>query len=308
MAVSEKIFESVVFELFRLASIELPCDVRRALKDGLEREESNTAKNQLEAILKNCAIAHNKQVGLCQDTGVPVIYADMGLCCSLSGDPQAAARRALERATKAVPLRENVIHPLTKLNSGTNTGPHIPYIHWDMLPNADYLELTAVPKGIGSEMRAAQTWVLTSEDVGRAAVRAVLDVVEDSMGEPCPPVIIGVGIGGVAESSMAIAKRALFRNPIGSRSNDPLAAELEAEMERAVNSLDLGPMGFGGKTYALGVHAEVSGSHTAAVPVSVVFQCWACRYSKARIYNNGSVEFLTHPGGRIADFQGEWTS
>lgn len=299
MAVTEKLLEAVIFELVRLASIELPSDVKRALKEAYDKAENATEKSQLEAILRNCDIAHQKQIGICQDTGVPIIYADLGVGCSLEGDPRAAAARALERATKAVPLRENVINPLTKDNPGTNTGPNIPYLHWDVIPDSDYLELMAVPKGFGSEMRASQCWVLTSDDIGRAAVRAVLDVVEDSMGEPCPPIIIGIGIGGFADTSMSLAKKALFRNPIGTRSEDPLLAGLEAEIENAVNSLNLGPMGFGGRTYALGVHAELSGSHTAVVPVSVIFQCWACRYSKARIYNDGRVEFITHPEGRI---------
>lgn len=295
MAISERVIETTVFELMRKAFIQLPLDVQNALKAGLAAEESDTAKGQLMAILDNCRIANEKQIGLCQDTGVPMVYADVGLDCRLEGDPQAAMNRALERATKEVPLRQNVINPLTKENSGTNTGWGIPHVHWEMKPRTDYLELMAVPKGFGSEMRAAQCWVLTSEDIGRAAVKAALDVVEDAMGEPCPPIIIGIGIGGFADSSMALAKKAVFRTPIGSRNPDPVVAALEAEIFEAVNALELGPMGFEGKTYALGVHAELNGSHTAVVPVSIVFQCWACRYSKARIYNDGRVEYLTHP-------------
>lgn len=295
MPITEQIIENTVFELIKNASIELPCDVQRALKEGYEKEDTVTARGQLNAILQNVQIAHDKQIGLCQDTGVPLIYADLGLGCQIKGDPAQAMSRAVAKATREVPLRQNVINPLTKKNSGTNTGWGIPYIHWEVVPEADYLELTAVPKGFGSEMRATQCWVLTSEDIGRASVKAVLDVVEDAMGEPCPPVIIGVGIGGFADSSMSIAKKALFRTPIGARNPDPVISSLEAEICEAVNEMGLGPMGFGGKTYALGVHVEMNGSHTAVVPVSVIFQCWACRYSKARIFNNGRVEFITHP-------------
>lgn len=297
MPITEQAIEATVFELMKKASIELPEDVQNALKRGYEKEDTSIARRQFDAIMQNIEIAKQKQIGICQDTGVPLIYADLGLECKLEGDPVAAMTNGVIRATREVPLRQNVINPLTKENSRTNTGWGIPYIHWDLMPNKDYLELTAVPKGFGSEMRAAQCWVLTSEDVGRAAVRAVLDVVEDAMGEPCPPVIIGVGIGGFADSSMAMAKKALFRSPIGTRNPDPVVASLEEEMYNAVNEMGLGPMGFGGKTYALGVHVEISGSHTAVVPVSVIFQCWACRYSKARIYNDGSVYFVTHPKG-----------
>jgi fumarate hydratase subunit alpha len=295
LSISEQLLEQTIFTLLKNASIELPLDVRNALQASYAGEQSLAAKGQLGAILDNCRIAREKQIGLCQDTGMPMFYAELGLDCRLEGDPMQAAERAVVRATAEVPLRPNVIHPLTRQNSGTNTGWGIPYFHWEMIGGSDHLDLTAIPKGFGSESRAAQCWVVSSEDVGRAVVKAALDVVEDSMGEPCPPVIIGIGIGGFADSSMAIAKKALFRTPIGTPHPDPVVAALETEICQAVNSLGLGPMAVGGNTYALGVHAEISGSHTAIVPVSVILQCWACRYSKARIHNDGRVEYLTHP-------------
>lgn len=297
MAISEKLLEEVAFILMKKAAIEIPPDVIQALKSGFEREDNPVARSQFEAILKNIEIASSKQIAICQDTGVPLFYADLGVNCSVEGNPRMALARAVERATVAVPMRHNVINPLTKQNSHTNTGWQIPVIHWDLIEDKDYLELTAVPKGFGSEMRSAQCMVLTSEDVGQAVRKAVLDVVEDSLGEPCPPVIIGIGIGGFSDSSMAMAKRCLFRTPIGSHHEDPMVAKLETDLLEDINSLDLGPMGFGGKTYALGVHADISGAHTAVVPVSITYQCWAGRYSRARIYNNREVEFITHPEG-----------
>ena len=296
MAISEQIIEQTVFQLMKKAAIELPRDVVNALERACEREENPTAQGQFKAFMENIQIAHDKQVGLCQDTGMPIIYADLGLNCQMEGEPEAAMTRAVARATREVPLRQNVINPLTLENPGTNTGWGIPCVHWHVVPQADYMELMAVPKGFGSEMRASQIFILTSENIARGTVKAVLDVVEDAMGEACPPVIIGVGIGGFADSSMAMAKKALFR-PIGEKNPDPMVAALETEIYEAVNSLGIGPMGFGGKTYALGVHIEMSGAHTAVAPVSVIFQCWVCRYSKARIYNDGRVEYITHPEG-----------
>ncbi len=296
MAITERLIEETVFQLMKKAAIELPRDVVNALEKAYAQEDNPTARGQFKAFLENIRIAHDKQVGLCQDTGMPIIYADLGLDCQVEGDPEAAMTRAVARATKEVPLRQNVINPLTLENSGTNTGWGLPCVHWDVAPRADYLELMAVPKGFGSEMRASQVFILTSENIARGTVKAVLDVVEDAMGEACPPVIIGVGIGGFADSSMAMAKKALFR-PIGGKNPDPLVAALETEIYGSVNSLGIGPMGFGGKTYALGVHIEMSGAHTAVAPVSVIFQCWVCRYSRARIYNDGRVEYMTHPEG-----------
>ena len=295
MAISEQLLEETIFKLVTKASIELPMDVQNALKSAYSQEESPAAKGQLGAILENCRVAREKRIGICQDSGMPMFYADLGLNCGIEGDPMEAVKRAVVRATADVPLRPNVINPLTKQNSGNNTGWNIPYIHWDVVSGADYLDITAVPKGFGSETRASQCWVLSSEDAGRTAVKAVLDIVEDSLGEPCPPVIIGVCIGGFADSSMAVAKRALFRTPIRTPNPDPAVAALEQEIYEAVNAMGLGPMAVGGKTYTLGVHAELCGSHTAVIPVSVVFQCWACRYSKARIHSDGRVTYITHP-------------
>jgi fumarate hydratase subunit alpha len=268
-----------------------------ALADAYKHEDNQIAQNQLKTILENINLARSKGLSICQDTGVPMFFASLGLKCKIDGNPERPIVEAVKLATERVPLRQNVINPLTKKNSGTNTGWGIPHIHWEIDPEADYLELTAVPKGFGSEMRAVQIWALTSEDIDRVAVKTVLDVVESAMGEPCPPVIIGLGIGGFADTSMYLAKRALFRSPIGKHSNEKEVAALEREILNAVNQLGLGPMGFGGKTYALAVNVEISGSHTAVVPVSVIFQCWACRYSTAKIYDNGEVVFTTHPQG-----------
>ena len=118
---------------------------------------------------------------------------------------------------------------------------------------------------------------------------------EDSKGEPCPPNIIGIGLGGTADVAMHNAKRALFRTPLGSHNPDPSAAELEEKLFRAINDTKLGAMAVGGDTLALAVHVEIAGSHTAIVPVAVIFECWAHRYSTARVYDDGRIEYITHP-------------
>ncbi|MEW6399606.1 MAG: fumarate hydratase [Bacillota bacterium] len=292
--IGDELIGEVAGRLIRQAAVVLPDDVRRALAEACDREESMLARQQLGAMLQNARVAEEKGVPLCQDTGVPVFFLSLGSEVRIDGDPARVLEEAVRRATEDVPLRQNVIHPLTRRNSGTNTGWGVPIVHWDFLPGADYLEMMFVPKGFGAEMRAAQCWVLTSEDAGRAAAKAVLDVVQDSMGEPCPPVIIGVGIGGTADQSAHIAKRALFRSPLGTRHSEPQVAALEEEMLQAVNETGLGPMGLGGKTYALAVHVEICGAHTAVVPVSVFMQCWAARYAAARIYGDGRVLFLAH--------------
>ncbi len=299
MAITEQKFESVVSELLKLAAIDLPASVQDKLRSCAACETSPIACKQFESILEDCAIATKNRVGVCQDNGLIMLFVDFGTDCKLEGDFQKAADHAVAVGTKAIPLRENVIHPLSKKNTGTNVGPHLPYIHWNPLFGRDYIEVTVATKGYGAEMRATQNWVLSSEDINRCVVRTALDAVGDAMGEPCPPLIMGIAVGGHFDTNMVLCKRALFRDPVGAPSSDPMAAALEKEILEAVNSLGLGPMGFGGKTYAMAVHIEVSGAHTAEIPIAVGFQCWAHRFSKARIYNDGRVEFITHPEGSV---------
>lgn len=293
MAITDKQFEEVVAKLLRLAAIELPCPVQQKLKECAATETSETAKKQYESMFENIKIAHKRQVGVCQDNGLILMMADVGQNCQLIGDFQEAANHAVAVGTKEIPLRENVIHPLSKKNTGTNVGPHLPYIHWKPIPDEDYMDILVATKGYGAEFRATQSWVLSSEDINLAVKRIALDAVGDAMGEPCPPVIMGIAVGGHFDSNMVLCKRALFRDPIGSPSSDPLAAKLEKEILEAVNNLKLGPMGFGGNTYAMAVHIEISGAHTAEIPIAVGFQCWSHRYAKARIYNDGRVEMLS---------------
>jgi len=295
MAIKDDLVREVGLNLIRAAATRLPGDVVDALRKAYEGEPSHSGKRVIEAILENVEIARGSGLSICQDTGVPLYFIKYGTRCEAHCDIERPLTEAVEVATKTVPLRENVIHPLTKRNPGTNTGWGAPIFHYEVLPGERYLEIMAIPKGFGAEIRANLGWVFTSEDMKPAVAKCVLDTVTDSMGEPCPPVIIGVGVGGTADRAMENAKRALFRSPLSARHPDPDIAAFEEELLASVNSLGIGPMGLGGTTYALAVNMEVCGSHTAVVPVSVVFQCWASRYSVARIFHDGRVEYITHP-------------
>ncbi len=295
MPIPPTAIEKVAYDLLCRAAISLPRDVKEALLRAREGESNAMARGQLDAILANVQLAEQTGTSICQDTGVPLFFVKLGTACQVEGDPEGAIAEAVERATRDVPLRQTVIHPLSFENPGTNTGWGVPIVHYELLPGAHWLEITATTKGFGAEMRSAIAWILTSEEIRKAAVRIVLDTVEDAAGEPCPPVIVGIGIGGTAELCLLNAKRALFRTPLGSPHPDPEVASLEREILAAVNATGLGPMGFGGNCYALAAHVEISGTHTALVPVGAIFQCWAHRYSTARIYDDGRVEYLTHP-------------
>lgn len=295
MAISEKLLEEVSVYLMTKACIELPPDVVAALKRARAEEVSPVAISQFDSILKNVEIAREKQKPLCQDTGVPMYYVDVGADCRLEGDFREAITRGTAIASDRAPMRHNVVNPLTLENRRDNTGWGVPVIHYELLPGRDYIEITAIPKGFGSEMRSAHGIVYTSENIKDAVRRCVMDMVEDAMGEPCPPVIIGVGVGGFTDSVMNVSKRCMFRTPVGSHNPDPEIAALEQELLEEINSLNLGPMGLGGKNYCLSLNMEVVGSHASAVAIGVSYQCWCARFSTARIYDNGHVEYLTHP-------------
>jgi len=282
----------VAYELVRKATITLPRDIKKALQDAYERETNKIGKAQIKTILENIAIAEKRDISICQDTGVPLFYIRLGPAIHIEGDVHKAVSEATKRATKEIPLRENIIHPLTGENSGTNTGWGMPYVHFEIEPELDYLEITFVPKGYGSEAKTTLVYIATNEPVIEGIEKCVLDNVKFAMGEPCPPYIVGVGLGGTADIAAWLSKKAYLR-PLGTHHPDPEVAALENRLLEAINKTGIGAMAMGGSTTALAVHIEICGTHSAAIPVAVSFQCWAARQSTARIYDDGRIEYVT---------------
>jgi len=289
--VDAKIVEDLAVDLLRLAVIELPKDVKEALERAKGQETSEIAKANLNAILENIRLAESMKRPVCQDTGLMVFFLDVGYDFgSVKGIPEAIAK-GTRRATEEIPLRPNAVHPISRKNSGDNTGSYVPIINWSHM-EGDYLEITAFPKGGGSENMTFFSMVKPGE--GMAGIkRFVIDSVISSGGQPCPPTIIGVGIGGTADLAVKLAKRSLLR-PMGQRHGDPEIAKLEEELLKAINSTGIGPMGLGGAITSLDVRADYAHCHTASLPVAVNTQCWAARRATARLYKDGRVEILSH--------------
>jgi len=284
MKIPFQLIEEVIINLLRMAVTTLPRDVIDALEAALRREGNPTAKTQLEAILANIRLAEETGTPMCQDTGVPLIFIkghhEEGI--------EEAVRRGVERATSAVPLRPNAVHPITRQNSGTNLGDGIPYIRWR--PTMDEMvEITVMPKGAGSE-NMSRSIMLPPSDGVKGIKRFVLDAVVEAGGKPCPPTIVGLGIGGTSDVAPLLAKEALLV-PLNEENPDPLLRSLEAELFEALNSTGIGPMGLGGDTTVLGVRARSAYCHTASLPVAVNLQCWAARKAFARIYPDGMVTY-----------------
>jgi len=293
MSLGQKIEDTTV-NLLRLAVTRLPRDIKEALKAAYERETDQTSKTQLKAILDNIALAEKTERPMCQDTGVIIFYVKVGNKFEEISELSKILKNATIRATTEIPLRPNAVHPITQKNSGDNTGRYIPYINWEII-RGNFLEITVFPKGGGSENMSRLGMLKPGEGL-EGMKKFVIDTVVQAGGQPCPPIILGVGIGGGADIAMKLAKKALLR-PITQRHPDPEIAKIEEELLEAINKTGIGPMGLGGKTTALGVNIEYAHRHPASYPVGIVVQCWAARKAAARIYPDGTVEYLTHEVG-----------
>jgi fumarate hydratase subunit alpha len=272
-------------EALAQAATVLPGDVVSALERARDREEG-PARVQLEAILRNVGIAREGRVPICQDTGTPTFFVRFG-----TGFPHLAALvdaipEAVRLATREVPLRPNTVHPFTGENPGDNTGRHIPHVTWLPAPG-DEVEIFLLPKGGGSENCCALK--MLPPGVGLKGVKqAVVEHVVACGGKPCPPTIVGVGIGGGADLSLKLGKLALLR-PVGTRHPEAQVAALEEELEEFINASGVGPMGLGGQTTVLAVHVEYAHRHPASLPLGIVVQCWADRRAHVRISPSGEI-------------------
>jgi len=287
----ESVIEDVAVELLRQAVTKLPRDVKDALKRAHREEESDVGKTQLEAILNNVDLAEKTSTPMCQDTGVIIFYVNAGAQAKDLDKVEKALTKATKRATKEVPLRPNSVGIFTRKNTGDNTGRYVPYINWKIVPG-DNIELTAFPKGGGSENVCALGMIRPGEGLN-GLKKFVVDTVLNAGAKPCPPNILGVGVGGGADIAMKIAKAALLR-PIDQPNPDPEIAKLERELYEAANMTGIGPMGLGGRFTVLGVNVDHANRHPASYPVAVAVQCWAARRASARIHPDGTVEYLTH--------------
>jgi fumarate hydratase subunit alpha len=255
-------------------ALRLPDDVRQALARARETDRSPRARELLGLLLDNAAAAERECLPLCQDTGLVVVFADMGEQLCLEGNLQAAVDQAVAAAHAEGYLRASVLaDPLRRhSNTGTNT-PAI--VHLQRVPG-DRLTLQVAAKGGGSENQSA-LWMLSPSHGRQGIIQAVVQRVREAGGRPCPPLVLGLGLGGNFETAPLLAKRALFR-ALGEPSPDPDLAALEAEILAAVNATGIGPLGMGGDTTALAVHALSAPCHLATLPVALNVQCHAARH------------------------------
>ncbi len=275
-----------IVELIRKAETNLPEDVINALKKSLKNEEG-IARIQLENILKNIDIAKKTNRPMCQDTGVQTFFVEIGKDFPFSSMIKDVITDGVKKATSKIPLRPNTIDPFTRVNYKDNVGEYIPAITWDFC-NGKNCEITAIPKGGGSENMSKLVMLKPGE-----GIVGIKDFVVKEMicagGNPCPPTVVGIGIGGGADLAMKLGKKALLR-PVGENNPDKKIAEIEEYIKNEINKSGVGPMGLGGKTTVLDVHIEKAPRHPASLPVGLVVQCWADRRAKMIIKSDGSWE------------------
>lgn len=262
---------SATFAAYREAVIHLPVDVLKVIGDAARAETDPVARGEFANILHNIKIAGERGVPMCQDTGVPVIYLTLPPTVPLTQDLYDAVAEGVRRATAEIPLRPNVVDPLTRHNTNDNTGAGMPAIH---VKPGEKFTVTVLPKGAGAENMSRIAMLLPSQK--DQVEKFVVETVYLAGARPCPPVIIGVGIGGTFDGAAALAKEALL---------EPLdrMTDYERQLLCAVNKLGIGPMGLGGDFTALAVKVKTAGCHTASLPVAVNIQCWANRHATVEV-------------------------
>ena len=255
------------------ANCDLPGDVRTRLADCRRLEDWQPARETLEQITQNYEIAQRDRIPICQDTGVACVFIEIGQEVSVKGDLTEAVHEGVRRGYREGYLRASIVSdPIRRVNSGDNT-PAI--IYFDIVPG-DRLHITVAPKGFGSENMSRIAMLPPSEGLG-GVKSFILRTVEEAGSNPCPPIVVGVGLGGTFDKAALLAKKALLRR-LDDAHPDPFYATLEDELLEKINALGIGPQGFGGRTTALAVKILAMGTHIAGLPVAVNINCHVSRH------------------------------
>lgn len=265
----------VVKKLCMDANYNLSEDVLQAFNRGLEMEESSVGKAVLKALIKNAQIARDEMIPICQDTGFTVLFVDIGQDVHIEGGSITdAINEGVRQGYKEGYLRKSICDPFTRKNTGDNT-PAV--INYDIVPG-DKIRIVCAPKGGGSTNMSRVTMLKPADGI-EGIKNFVIQKVLESGSNPCPPVVVGIGIGGSLEKAALLATKALLR-PIGTDNPDPTLKEIEDDLLKKINDLGMGPEGFGGRFYAMGVHIEKFPTHIASLPVAVNICCHASRHKE----------------------------
>lgn len=285
MPITYDAVKSVTSRLYEWSLKKIPEDSKVALRAAQNTETGAVAKRTLIMMLESADAAEKSDHLLCSDSGIPVYSVRIGTRVRFDGNIRQAITDGFEELVKTIrpPILQHVTNPLT--NERGYKGKGMPIVSFDLIDDADYVEIVCSPKALGSGRWAAlEIFSYPSLEV---IEKYVLETVIRAGSQPCPPVVVGVGIGGTFDTAARMAKEATLR-PFGEENPEPILASMEARLVRAINRTGFGPMGTGGDTTALGVHINYSSGH-GFTPVAVSFNCWINRRTRARIYDNGEI-------------------
>jgi len=268
----------ILNQMLAQVTMGLPPDIMGAIKEAHVHETKDLAKKQLEAILNSANLSYEMHLPLCQDTGLVTLFISGELIGHVE-EVESALSRAVESLTAKGGMRANVVNPLTRKNTGTNTGLGEPEVLLDRATEKTTMKM--ILKGAGSE-NFTNLKMMVPTASRQDIMKHILQAVIDAGGKTCPPNILGIGIGGSAVQAMVNSKLALLRK-IGARNPDPEVAQFETSIVKAANELGIGTMGLGGDTTILDAHIETAGTHTACLPIAISFGCWANRVSEAEL-------------------------
>jgi L(+)-tartrate dehydratase alpha subunit len=272
----------------------LPDDIMEKLGQLRSAEDSPLAKVVYDSMFENLAKADELSRPCCQDTGVIQFFLKAGADFPLLSDIRTILDEATRRATQAAPLRHNAVEIFQEKNTGNNTGERIPWIDWQIVPNDSGITVETYMAGGGCSLPGQGKTLMPAAGY-EGVVKFVFDVMTSYGVNACPPLLVGIGIGGSIEVAANLSKRALFR-PIGSRHPDPKGAEMELLIEEGLNEIGIGPQGLSGKNSVTGVHIEKAARHPSTISVAVSVGCWAHRRGTIRINEDMSYEILSHKG------------
>lgn len=286
MSVTYEQMKAVSAALYAAALKKVPDNSLEALRRAMASETHEGARRTLGIMLRSAEKAEREDRLICSDAGVPVYLVQIGTGVRMQGDLKRAIRDGFAELVQTIhpPILKHVANPLT--NERGYAGKDMPIITWDVADGADWVDITCSPKALGAGRWAALE-IFTAPSL-ETIETYVMDCVMKAGSQHCPPVVVGVGIGGTFDSCAAMAKKAALR-PFGETNPEPILAAMEQRLLRAVNATGFGPMGTGGDTTALGVHVEFSAGH-GFTPVAVCFNCWINRRTRARIHDDGRVE------------------
>ncbi|WEX08721.1 fumarate hydratase [Chelativorans sp. AA-79] len=286
MTISDADISRLARDLYSWSLRKVPDDTKAALERARDLETSDTARRTLNMMLASARAAEEQDRFVCSDSGVPVYFVRIGTRARWDSNIKSAIREGFETLVETIdpPILKHVTNPLT-LERGY-AGKDMPIVTFDLVEDADYIDITCSPKALGSGRWAAME--LFTFPTLETIESYILDVAIKAGSQHCPPVVMGVGIGGTFDYCAKMAKEATLR-PIGSTSDEPILAAMEERLRDAVNATGFGPMGTGGDTTVLAVHVNYAAGH-GFTPVAVCFNCWINRRTRARIYSDGTVE------------------